>query len=340
MDKQNLNLSPITDVPDIFSEYRDRVFYRFGLVVVVLILPFSIIDFINGEFYLGTVILCLVLMLAFNSLNIYLGRSASVSIGILILTLAVTIGVAVYVRGFSGVIWTYPSIVFVSFAVEQRKARIYTAILFVYFSALFLYVFEIPFVIRSVIGLLITILFANLFLNVIERLREKLIEQTITDPLTGALNRRDMDARLGEAIERKRRTKTPASLLLLDIDHFKRINDDFGHAAGDIVLREFVKLVQDRSRKLDQLFRTGGEEFLLFLPDTPEAGAAVLAEAIRSVVSTAELIEGRKVTTSIGISELLPEETIDDWIKRADNAVYKAKELGRDQVFSGSTITT
>jgi GGDEF domain-containing protein len=99
-------------------------------------------------------------------------------------------------------------------------------------------------------------------------LHRRLVEQAITDPLTGTFNRRHMQTRLEEAIERGRRAGSQASLLIIDIDHFKAVNDRFGHEAGDHVLKELVSFLRERSRKADLLFRMGGEEFLLLLNDT------------------------------------------------------------------------
>lgn len=196
-----------------------------------------------------------------------------------------------------------------------------------------LYVLEVEVSTRAITGLGVTILITNIFLEMIDKLQKKLTEQSSIDPLTGALNRREMDNILQDAIERKRRTNTPASVLIFDLDHFKRVNDTYGHAVGDHVLKELVALVQARARHLDELFRLGGEEFMVFLPDTDCAGAYVLAEELRLLVSESEFIEGRAVTISTGLSELGHGETIDEWIKRADDALYLAKENGRNQVY-------
>lgn len=323
---------------DILAKYRERILLRFGLVVVILVLPISIVNFIEGQTYLGMAIMSMLAVLAINSFTIYLGRSPAVSFGIFVFTLAVVIGISLFERGVFGVLWIYPAIIFVSFAVSHRTAKIYSAALFVYFSVLVFYLIAFQLAVRAVIALVLTIAFTTLFLNIIYKLRERLVERSVSDPLTGALNRRELDSRLGEAIERKRRTQTPASLLMLDIDHFKSINDNYGHAAGDDVLIEFVKMIKNRARIMDQLFRTGGEEFLLFLPDTPESGAMTLAEDIRKVVSEAQFIKNRRVTVSIGLSELRADEAIEEWVKQGDIALYQAKEDGRNRVCSRREI--
>jgi diguanylate cyclase (GGDEF)-like protein len=161
-----------------------------------------------------------------------------------------------------------------------------------------------------------------------------LMGQVITDPLTGAFNRRHLDASLSIAIERRNRTGEPASLLLFDVDHFKRINDALGHPAGDETLTRLVALVSRRARKLDALFRIGGEEFVLLLPGTRYAGAVVVAENLRVHVHDADLVAGRRISISIGVSELQKGQSVSCWIQNADAALYRAKRGGRNRVGS------
>ncbi len=185
---------------------------------------------------------------------------------------------------------------------------------------------------RFVVSLALTIVVVFIITDVIRELQNELLAQAITDPLTGAYNRRQMEFSLDEAVERHLRTNAPASVLLIDIDHFKRINDDMGHDTGDRVLKALVLLIKNRSRKLDRLFRMGGEEFLLYLPDTPAAAAMIQAENLRNRVAEASMAKGRQVTVSIGVADLARDLGRDQWIKLADNALYQAKETGRNRV--------
>lgn len=162
--------------------------------------------------------------------------------------------------------------------------------------------------------------------------RRRLMELATTDPLTGAYNRRHLDACLTTAIERRNRTGEPASLLFLDVDHFKRINDLMGHAAGDEALKALVTLVSGRARKLDVLFRIGGEEFVLLLPGARYAGALLVAEHLRAMVAGAELLPGWRLSISVGVSELQRGQTVASWLDDADAGVYRAKQAGRNRV--------
>jgi diguanylate cyclase (GGDEF)-like protein len=191
---------------------------------------------------------------------------------------------------------------------------------------------------RFTVSLALTIVVIYIITDVIRDLQRELLDQAITDPLTGAYNRRQMEFMLDEAIERHQRTAAPASVLLIDIDHFKRINDDFGHDAGDRVLKAMVLLIKNRTRKLDRLFRMGGEEFLLFLPDTPAAAAMKQAENLRGRIAEGALLKNRQVTVSIGVAECTRDVTQEAWLKTADNALYKAKATGRNKVLCGHDL--
>lgn len=171
------------------------------------------------------------------------------------------------------------------------------------------------------------------------RLEQELRQQAATDFLTGVANRRSFMSRLGEEFERVRRHPEASSCLLtLDLDHFKRVNDTHGHAVGDAVLCHVVQVLLHHSRRIDVLGRTGGEEFALLLPDTGEAEALRLAERLREAVQAAPVDhQGAAIamTVSIGASRIAPDDAsagLALW--RADEALYRAKRLGRNAVQS------
>ena len=158
-----------------------------------------------------------------------------------------------------------------------------------------------------------------------------------TDPLTGLLNRRSMTARLKEEEARHLRTGAPFSLILADVDHFKRINDAYGHALGDRVLVGVAALLHQSLRTQDAASRWGGEEFLLLLPDTDLSGAEELAARLRrdvqqNLVTLRGIPEG--VTLTFGVAAYAPVESVDACLKAADDALYRGKAEGRDRVVS------
>ena len=168
-----------------------------------------------------------------------------------------------------------------------------------------------------------------------KRLDDELRRLATTDPLTGAFNRRWGAARLEDAIERNRRDGTPVSVLMMDIDHFKTINDTFGHDAGDAALCAFVDACTKALRADDPLVRWGGEEFLAILTGSRMAAAAAVADRIRVSVASAtvETADGTPIamTVSIGVAGA-DDGDGDDLIRRADKALYQAKSNGRNRV--------
>jgi len=171
----------------------------------------------------------------------------------------------------------------------------------------------------------------------IEDEKTRLEKLAITDFLTGLYNIRYFYQRIIEEFNRSERYVFPTSCLMLDIDHFKKINDLYGHRVGDLVLQEFAKLLKKSSRKSDVLARYGGEEFIILLPQTSMDGAVAEAERIRSLVKNHKfkrIKSGTGITVSIGIS-CAPHpkiKTHDELISFADDALFKAKRNGRDKV--------
>jgi diguanylate cyclase (GGDEF)-like protein/PAS domain S-box-containing protein len=165
-----------------------------------------------------------------------------------------------------------------------------------------------------------------------KELEERLRKLATTDELTGAFNRRHF-FELGQAeLERGERYGRVTSLAMLDIDHFKRINDERGHAAGDAALRELVAVLHDEVRGVDVIARVGGEEFVLLFPETGLTAAAATAERLRRTVAQRCAAGGRPLTVSIGVAQRRPAESLGDLLKRADEGLYRAKAGGRDRV--------
>ncbi|MCT7358553.1 GGDEF domain-containing protein [Thalassolituus pacificus] len=155
------------------------------------------------------------------------------------------------------------------------------------------------------------------------------------DPLTGAGNRVALDKTLQREIELTKRHGQQLSILMLDLDHFKLVNDDFGHSMGDKVLKEAVTCITGCIRQTDMCFRYGGEEFLVMLSNAEHAGALRIAERIRMSISSLAFSneKGRlQVTTSIGCATLTMEDSMDSLVQRADKALYQAKHNGRNRV--------
>lgn len=159
-----------------------------------------------------------------------------------------------------------------------------------------------------------------------------------TDALTQLSNRRDFYDKTGHELHRSKRLGSFASLMMMDIDHFKQINDTYGHLSGDQVLKVLSQVFRSVNRQTDVLARLGGEEFAVFMPDTPQAEAMTVAERLRRAVEDAPMTlpDGQciHITVSIGVTTIQASDShIDDLLKRADTALYEAKNKGRNRIF-------
>jgi diguanylate cyclase (GGDEF)-like protein len=174
------------------------------------------------------------------------------------------------------------------------------------------------------------------------RLRESLRRQSVLDPLTGLFNRRYFDETLKRELARSRRMAAPLSLIVLDIDHFKRVNDGFGHEAGDAVLRAIAQLVRQSIRDCDVACRFGGEELVILMPDCSQPDAARRAESLRADIAGAPpLLDGAgpaAVTATFGVAEYpIHGPDAEALFRAADKALYQAKREGRNRVVAASS---
>lgn len=189
-----------------------------------------------------------------------------------------------------------------------------------------------------IISLILAIIYlvARSFINDLRTAETKLVEMATQDFLTGLLNRRETFRRLDEELQRSRRLATPFSVLLLDLDHFKQVNDVHGHSAGDLVLQAVAAALRQGVRPYDLCCRYGGEEFLVILPETALEDAAGIAERLRRDIENLKITAAKEtalqITASIGAAALLGHETIDQLVARADEAMYNAKSSGRNRV--------
>ncbi len=178
---------------------------------------------------------------------------------------------------------------------------------------------------------------ANLALEIAMRkqVEQKLRVMANTDELTGVNNRRRFIELLGLEIERAKKNQQALCLMVLDIDHFKTVNDRFGHAVGDNVLNHFAKVLSSSVREIDIIGRLGGEEFGVILPETPSEKAYIVAKRICLKIASGQIIppaKDIKVTASIGLTQLKQGESSHQIMVRADSAMYVAKRQGRNQV--------
>lgn len=181
------------------------------------------------------------------------------------------------------------------------------------------------------ISTIILFILSSLIFIVLQKI-SKIAEIATYDSLTGAYNRSTLNELLGYELERSKRKNKPLSIIFLDIDDFKSINDKYGHEKGDFVLKKVVGLMVQKLRKSDRLGRWGGEEFIIMLPETNANEAALVAEKLREVISLGEYKISSSVTCSFGVATYADNEKLDSMIARADRYLYQAKKEGKNRV--------
>lgn len=165
-----------------------------------------------------------------------------------------------------------------------------------------------------------------------KKAEEELQQLAITDPLTHLYNRRKFHELLNMEIQRERRYKTGLALILCDLDHFKSINDHFGHDVGDAVIKIFAQTSKENIRETDILARWGGEEFIFLVPATDLDNTLAIAEKLRSAAEKIALPPVERITASFGVTRFDDSDQVESFIKRADDALYLAKKNGRNRV--------
>lgn len=187
--------------------------------------------------------------------------------------------------------------------------------------------------IKRLVFIFAVILLTSLFWNAkLKKLNERLRIQSRTDNLTGLSNRADLNVKFQREIDRAARYSRPLSIIMVDMDHFKKINDELGHIMGDRILKAFAEVAKENTRTIDTVGRWGGEEFLILCPETDAEQAAVVAQRLCEAVRNRRFESGRVHTVSIGVAVLGKDDTIDALLHRADEALYRAKNSGRDRV--------
>jgi diguanylate cyclase (GGDEF)-like protein len=321
------------------SLQRLRTDFHFAILIVfcaiglVALAPFTVLRFINGPLLVAAVDVAT--MVGLGLVLGYVWRGGNLEKASLLVALLNTLSGVVFgaLLGLSGALWSYPVVLANFLLLSRGKAILLSAILVVALVAQGT-VLDTPMLMaRYAVAALAVGVLAYIFSYRAEIQRRQLQRLADHDSLTGAYNRRAMERELRIAIEVCRRHPTPVGLLLLDLDHFKRINDQYGHEAGDGVLIQLAELVTRSTRQGDRFFRYGGEEFvLLLLPGGDLAALQGVGEFLRAKAAE-ELHHGdQRVTVSIGGALLRAGEDSAQWLARADAAMYLAKQQGRDRV--------
>ncbi len=314
------------------TDFRLSIITLLGASAILGITPFAAMRFMQGNTLAGSVDTAILVGILITLIYAWASgdtRRSGLVLAIIACSGAVTVGAVV---GEPGLFWLYPCLVTTFFLANPRIAVFLNVA-----SVVALMVHGGAF--RSDVQMwsfastaFVVSACAYVFAHRNHDQRERLEHLATIDPLTGIKNRRSMDQELDLAAANAERTGLPYALVLLDIDHFKKINDEHGHGVGDDVLTDLVALLKQNTRKSDQLFRYGGEEFVLLLPGVDGIGLKAVMNNLQQVLRKYMKHPGGAVTASFGVALLRHGEGVDSWLARADAALYEAKETGRDRI--------
>lgn len=318
----------------------DRLRNDFQLAIIVLcgglaavaILPFTVYRFARGDYWIGALDLLMCLAVFASAGHAWTtGRPRWGGIVICVLVSAVLVVISVSTTT-TGLRWFYVMIL-ANFFIAPRWLALWANSALIAAPLLPPETFPSTFdAVTFVVTAGLVGLFAFIFAWRTESQRLQLEELASHDPLTGAGNRRLMELELRQTADARRSGSRHYAVALLDLDHFKQVNDRFGHDAGDEVLRAFAGIVRGSIRKFDRFYRFGGEEFVLLLPVGDETGVSVALTKVHRQLREHLHCSGGPVSVSIGAALLRPDENWTNWLARADAALYRAKRDGRDRL--------
>lgn len=308
------------------------MFLAIASLGVIGVGPFVCLRIIEEQWLVALVDAAVVVMSAIAMIYVWItGKVRLPSIGLTLFFLCALIAVS-YAQGPDMIYWAFPGMTAAFFLLRPKEAALASSmVLLALLPVLFT---NLPLVetIGIIVTLTLNILFSYIFTRGVHGKETELTKQATRDPLTGAGNRGLFDENVKQLVELHHRNGQPCSLIMIDIDHFKDVNDTYGHTRGDEVLIRLVSRLNERLRKSDALYRIGGEEFAILLKDEQLDTATRLAETLRHHVEDPALLDRMTITISPGVAELTDNSDGRSWVQRADQALYQAKNSGRNKV--------
>jgi len=307
---------------------------RIHIVCLTVLLPFTIMHLMAGRYdaVLGNSIIFAIS--SFNIWSILVKKQyySRVSLFVLLPMVIISLLISIRSEGVIGLFSCYSAMISFYFILRERQAWFANAAIFSTSVPTAWMVYGAHQTIGFAATFILVSLFTAIFVNVIYSQQRKLQLQAATDTLTGLFNRTILYQSLEQAIAQSKRKAIPMTIVTFDIDHFKTINDSYGHDVGDDVLQNLGALLKQRVRGTDKVFRLGGEEFMILLFDTDLDEGQKVAENLRLTIASTPFLPKHPVTVSLGVATLLPDESLTDWVKRSDEYLYIAKSNGRNQV--------
>ena len=312
--------------------FKEKLLLLLSAILSVSVTPFAIMRFTQEQWasaLLDTSVVCVMLGLFLHVYYTHETRGPGIFISLIFIVAALG---SIYLLGNGQIYWAYPALTASFFLLKTRYAAALSAASFVAIEIM-LWNTTPPDVMFTIsLTLLTSVLFAYSFAATASSQRSKQRHLATIDPLTGTGNRRAQNEKLDSVNALFRRAQVAGSILILDIDYFKNINDTHGHIVGDGVLVEIADLIRANTRPTETLYRYGGEEFIIIAEHTALEAAAQLAEKLRGLTEQNTFVSGIRLTVSFGVAELQRSEGRQGWLGRADRALFRAKSKGRNCV--------
>ncbi|NRB37106.1 MAG: diguanylate cyclase [Pseudomonadales bacterium] len=312
--------------------YR-QVAHHYSLVLILILMPpYGVYNLLLQQYWMGGVELLVTLLSCISIYQLVHDKPVLITPEVFVIGGIAIIIYSSYALKAHNIFWAYPLVVFVFFMLPESLAKLLSALFLVCLIPCAYEAYSLGTANSFTFSVIVSGLMIGLFFGLLHQQENLLHDLAITDGLTGALNRRSFDEEMLVCIEMKNRYKQPFAMILIDLDFFKLVNDDYGHGAGDNVLKSVVKRIGKRLRSSDDIFRYGGEEFALILPQTTGVNAQKIAESLCEIIRNADLLPEKRVTASFGVASLQELENANSWLQRCDKALYQAKSEGRDRV--------
>ncbi len=308
-----------------------------SLIAAVSISGFAVLRFIQFQWVIG--IFDTIVGIGMWAIAYYVYTTQKVVVPSIVLAVVTCIAAiaTVHIQGVENLYWVYPALVAAFYLFSPKRAILLSLLTICFVSPVMYKGLPWLVMVSSITTMFMTCLFGYFFSQSVLEQHQQLSRMATKDALTGVGNRRALDQKMAELLATQNRKPYPLSVILLDLDHFKEINDDYGHMIGDQILIRVTEIIDGRIRATDALYRFGGEEFVIVSLELDLDQATRLAEQIRVLVENHELVSERPVTISLGVAQYTIGESAESWINRADEALYQAKKTGRNRVCAAAS---
>jgi len=302
------------------------------ILATVFVAPFILLRAWAGEWLHAAVDAAATLAIVASGWYVWSTGRTEIARPLVAVIFLVTLVTIVYLFDHATLLWAYPATAASFFVLRPTRAAILNLLAIAALLPRLLTLEPATLATSFLITLLASNVLALAYTASMARSRSRFRLLAERDALTGAGNRRALNPALSDALAKRNDFGTPSSLIAFDIDHFKDVNDQYGHEAGDRVLVGLTKLIHDNVRAGDDVFRYGGEELIVLAHGARAEPAGGLANSLRTRIERTPLHDGGPITISAGVAEALPGDTPDTWFRRADEMLYAAKNAGRNRV--------